>query len=458
MNMRVIFSIFLLAASAMLAQPSAKDVADALAKDIAAAKASLTACLENIGKQKIAIAAQTDKLKQDAQQQKQNILQIENQQANNTTLLEEAQAELGRWQNTAAQVNTLLEDFAKNINTANREGLLTIPNTNTENITAFLAALHQDSVERLAGSQAPGKALSWDGQSMDGLFLRFGPVLFFQSNDKLTAGPAAVKLGSTMPTAASHNLSKQQKENLAELFAGKLSTPPTDISAGQGIGLLAEQETFWQHFKNGGPVMFPIAALAIFCLFLSLVKVCQLIFLPGGQAITTIATIASLASDGKKDEAMALANSLRHPLKSLAKTALKSLGLSRDDMEDKLYEDTLSTLPKLERFLSVLAVSASAAPLLGLLGTVTGMIHTFKLITVFGTGDARLLSSGISEALITTEAGLVVAIPALLVHAWCTRRTRRASALCQEAAICLVNSLGQDNTQDQQCRKTQQTS
>ena len=63
--------------------------------------------------------------------------------------------------------------------------------------------------------------------------------------------------------------------------------------------------------------------------------------------------------------------------------------------------------------------------MLGLLGTVTGMISTFQSIMRFGTGDARLLSGGISEALITTEAGLMLAIPALIFHAWCVRRSRR---------------------------------
>jgi biopolymer transport protein ExbB len=105
-----------------------------------------------------------------------------------------------------------------------------------------------------------------------------------------------------------------------------------------------------------------------------------------------------------------------------------------------MYEQILSQVPLLERFLSPLAVCASVAPLLGLLGTVTGMIHTFNLITVFGTGDAKLLSGGISEALITTEVGLMIAVPALLIHAYLSRRVRRAVALTQQTAIMFVNA------------------
>ena len=94
-------------------------------------------------------------------------------------------------------------------------------------------------------------------------------------------------------------------------------------------------------------------------------------------------------------------------------------------LENELFTIAQDCVARREHLLFWLGVSASAAPLLGLLGTVTGMIHTFRLITAFGVGDARLLADGISEALVTTEAGLRVAIPALLCHAWLTRMARR---------------------------------
>jgi biopolymer transport protein ExbB len=113
----------------------------------------------------------------------------------------------------------------------------------------------------------------------------------------------------------------------------------------------------------------------------------------------------------------------------------------KEHVEEIMYERLLAQVPKLEQLLAPLAVCASAAPLLGLLGTVTGMIHTFRLITVFGTGDARMLSSGISEALITTEVGLIIAVPALLVHAFLSRRVRKTVADARQASIMFVNGL-----------------
>jgi biopolymer transport protein ExbB len=80
-----------------------------------------------------------------------------------------------------------------------------------------------------------------------------------------------------------------------------------------------------------------------------------------------------------------------------------------------------------------------------LLGTVTGMINTFKLSTVFGTGDAKQLSSGISEALITTEFGLVVAIPSLIIHALLNRRSQAVMATMERMAVTFLNGLARKN-------------
>jgi biopolymer transport protein ExbB len=106
-----------------------------------------------------------------------------------------------------------------------------------------------------------------------------------------------------------------------------------------------------------------------------------------------------------------------------------------------MHETVVVAMPPFERHLSILALGAAVSPLLGLLGTVTGMIHTFSLIAVFGTGDAHLLSGGISEALVTTEAGLVVAIPLLILHTFLTRRVRAIADGLERSAITFVNAL-----------------
>ena len=93
----------------------------------------------------------------------------------------------------------------------------------------------------------------------------------------------------------------------------------------------------------------------------------------------------------------------------------------------------LAEEPVLDRSVNLIAACAAIAPLLGLLGTVTGMIETFGVITQFGTGNPKLLSGGISVALITTQLGLMVAVPLLLGHAFVRRGVRTRKVLLEEA-------------------------
>jgi biopolymer transport protein ExbB len=111
----------------------------------------------------------------------------------------------------------------------------------------------------------------------------------------------------------------------------------------------------------------------------------------------------------------------------------------RETLESTLQESILHELPRIQRGIAILAVLGAVAPLLGLLGTVTGMIDTFRVITMFGTSDPKLMSGGISEALITTELGLAVAIPIMLLHTWLSRRTDHLIGDMEEKAVQLTN-------------------
>jgi biopolymer transport protein ExbB len=113
---------------------------------------------------------------------------------------------------------------------------------------------------------------------------------------------------------------------------------------------------------------------------------------------------------------------VRGPQQELLRIALTPQSVQQRD--DRLYAALLEQRNTLERWLGAIAMTAAVSPLLGLLGTVSGMITTFKLMTLFGAGDASSVSAGISEALVTTELGLVVAIPALLAHALLSRKVK----------------------------------
>ena len=116
----------------------------------------------------------------------------------------------------------------------------------------------------------------------------------------------------------------------------------------------------------------------------------------------------------------------------------KYSGNNPEDLESQLEDILARATPPLEKNLSVIKLLAAVAPLLGLLGTVIGMIETFQAITLFGTGDPKLMAGGISQALVTTMLGLIAAVPLLFVHNILDSRSRAISQIYEEQAIGLL--------------------
>ena len=110
-------------------------------------------------------------------------------------------------------------------------------------------------------------------------------------------------------------------------------------------------------------------------------------------------------------------------------------------LESVMEEAIQKSLPRLERNMSALSILGMVSPLIGLLGTVTGMIATFQMITLYGTGDPKIMSGGISEALVTTQYGLIVAIPIILLHGYFQGRIDRIVGILEEKSIMLVNAV-----------------
>jgi len=131
------------------------------------------------------------------------------------------------------------------------------------------------------------------------------------------------------------------------------------------------------------------------------------------QDITQI--VVEKVESGKKDEALDAIKGFEGSTARVIKSTLRNIDKNREHVEDVIMENILNESTQIDRYGSFVLVIAAVAPLMGLLGTVTGMITTFEVITEFGTGDPKLLSGGISAALVTTMQGLIVAIPLLLI-------------------------------------------
>ena len=113
--------------------------------------------------------------------------------------------------------------------------------------------------------------------------------------------------------------------------------------------------------------------------------------------------------------------------------------------EEVLYEHMIDVRDKLRKWLPFIAITAAVSPLLGLLGTVSGLINTYSVIAVEGTGEAQSISGGISEALITTLFGLAVAIPAFMMHAILSRKAKGVEQLTERLSLGLINEVRKAN-------------
>lgn len=175
-----------------------------------------------------------------------------------------------------------------------------------------------------------------------------------------------------------------------------------------------KEKSFTDTLEDGGVIGYIIFALGLFGLVLLGLRVINLM-----RASTNVNDITQVVIEkvesGKKHEALDAIKGYEGSTARVIKSALRNIDKDREHVEDVIMENILNESTQIDRFGSFVLVIAAVAPLMGLLGTVTGMIETFDVITEFGTGDPKLLSGGISAALVTTMQGLIVAIPLLLI-------------------------------------------
>ncbi|MEQ9496962.1 MAG: MotA/TolQ/ExbB proton channel family protein [Deltaproteobacteria bacterium] len=204
---------------------------------------------------------------------------------------------------------------------------------------------------------------------------------------------------------------------------------PLDPSRGAILGLLIETPSVEERVQLGGVIGYVVLGLGAFALLIGLLRFF-------GLLLTDVKIRAQLRSKTANDN---------NPVGRVLKAFEANRHLSLEDLERKLDEVIVREAARLDRFLWIVKVVAVSAPLLGLLGTVTGMIRTFQAITLFGTGDPKLMAGGISEALVTTMLGLVTAIPLVLIHAMLQNLSRRMQDIVDEQAAGVVATRAEEN-------------
>ena len=199
-------------------------------------------------------------------------------------------------------------------------------------------------------------------------------------------------------------------------------------------------EKFKAFFKKGGIVMYPLMLVAIIALLLFLERFVMLSY-RGHLGRRFTKNMDALVAEKKYDEAANLCLKKETSLAMVLFAVLNKVNDTRENAERSLQEALLREQPKLERRMGLLAAMGTIAPLLGLLGTVTGIITLFTVITEVGTNDARVLAGGISEALITTEMGLVIAIPVMILHGLLSEKIEKITSELYVQSTSLMNKV-----------------
>lgn len=290
--------------------------------------------------------------------------------------------------------------------------------------------------EQLGGQVYPGEALGPDGVLTQGKFIRIGPTVFYTSEDGAVSGLVENQLNAADPVVVPLPFALDLA-GLADQGAGTLAF---DASLGKALKVEKSRKGLTQYLNDGGVVGYVIASLGAAALLLTLFKVIEILSFRTGSPSHVDGVLNDL-SRGDTISAEQRASKVGGVAGEMLQTGVRHARERRGVLEELLFEKVLKVRPALERYLPFLAITAAAAPLLGLLGTVTGMIKTFQLITIFGTGDAKSLSSGISEALVTTAMGLIVAIPTLILHGALSRMAKRKLGLLEELSVAFVNGV-----------------
>jgi len=303
--------------------------------------------------------------------------------------------------------------------------------------TALVDAL----LERLTGQGGviayAGNAVTKSGEIVPGRYLAAGPFRYFVGGESPVCG-VIFPDDSLLPHLS--ELSGAQTENIISYANNTGSVLPADGTNGEILRQTARKDSLIGHLIKGGVWIWPILASALVALLLGLVKSVQL-FRIRMPARGQIHELLECRDQGDIGAATALSARLPRHAAGLMQLAFQHSEDSPELVEELLYEHLLGHQSALERGLSAIAMTAAIAPLLGLLGTVTGMIHTFQTLDLYGTGNPHVLAGGISEALITTEIGLVVAIPALVLHGLLSRRVHYILSSLEKLIVIYVNGL-----------------
>ena len=201
--------------------------------------------------------------------------------------------------------------------------------------------------------------------------------------------------------------------------------------------------TFWEYMEKGGPVMWPILILSIigFAVMIERAWVLRKARINVNEFLAKIRK--ALMVNRSLRDAVKICEQYQGPVASVMKAGLLKHGQPKDDVEKTIENAAMYETTRLERGLAVIATAANIEPMLGFLGTVTGMINSFDALAKSGLSNPGLVAAGISEALITTASGLIIAIPMQLAYNYFTTRINKFVRDVETSTNLLLETYGE---------------
>jgi biopolymer transport protein ExbB len=283
--------------------------------------------------------------------------------------------------------------------------------------------LQQEMTEQGTIARFEANVVHPDGRSSSEDVIRIGPFTAVTANNgdflRYEAETGTLNVLQRQPASQFQGAA----DSLRGARPGTITSAAIDPSQGAILGLLVDTPDLFERIEQGKLVGYIIIGLGAVGVLLALQRMLALFGVSG-----------AVRSQMRKPDQPKKGNPLGRVLMAYQENQdadVETLGLKLDDA-------ILKELPRLEWGLNTVRVLAAVAPLLGLLGTVTGMIIVFQQITLFGTGDPKLMAGGISQALVTTVLGLCAAIPLLLLHALASGQSRGVVQILEEQAAGIV--------------------
>jgi len=283
-----------------------------------------------------------------------------------------------------------------------------------------------------------------DGRETTGDIVRVGKFTTFYRMADGSVGFLLPNATGEKLVAITGEIGRSIKGQIKDYLDGSSNAAPLDVSGTGGpFSKLTEKTKLRDWLANGGTFMYVILVVGILAVLVAIERLIVL-GLKGKASRKVMGQIQSLAEKGAFKEASAYCKqNSRVPTCQMIDGVIGHAGDggTLEVLENALQEAILKQMPSLERGMNFLALCGAVAPLLGLLGTVTGMIQTFKVITEVGTGDPGMMAGGISVALLTTQFGLICAVPIMFIHHFFQRRVDKIVGDMQEKGTAFAVTL-----------------